>query len=159
MVTPLLQSTFHGVAVDAGLVGHVSFWIVRLWMPSEMLKVLSYSCEAVLTIWMMLDVTLALAANWAVYVQSVAMPTSATLRADGQPVGLPMVDDRLTPAELPPRGAVDLAPEQRPAGHGRLPLAGLVGQLQACVDGVRAVRVERQPVRRAQRFLVRPPPP
>ncbi len=71
-------------------------------MPSEILNVLSYSCEAKLIVEMICDLMADVELNLAVYVQSVAMPIKATFLVVGQPAVDPFVEARFTPAPFPP---------------------------------------------------------
>jgi hypothetical protein len=67
-----------------------------------MLKLSSYCTDAELRIEMMLALADSVELKTAVYVQSVATPTRATFRVEGQPAVDPMLVVRLTPAEFPP---------------------------------------------------------
>lgn len=93
--------TFHGASVLA-VEGQFAELTVRFWIPSEMLKVLSYNWEAVLTWLIILVLTAVSFAKSAVYVQSVAIPIRATFLDVGQPWVEPMVEAKLTAAPLPP---------------------------------------------------------
>lgn len=92
---------FQGASVLA-VEGQLPGLMVRFCRPNEMLNVLSYSCEAVLTWLMILALTAVSLAKSAVYVQSVAMPRSATFPDVGQPDVEPMAAAKSMPALLPP---------------------------------------------------------
>ena len=101
MVTLSLQPTFQGAEVDA-VAGQVASLTVRFNSPRVMLKLSSYWTEAELRIEMTLARADAVELKTAVYVQSVATPTSATFRVEGQPAVDPILVVKLTPAEFPP---------------------------------------------------------
>lgn len=101
MSRPLVQGWFH-IVVLAGVPGQSLGWMVKFCRPSEILKEFSQSADAVFIWRITFSLNVCVELNAAVYVQSVATPTNATLFVDGHPELSPIVLLRLTPPLLPP---------------------------------------------------------
>lgn len=87
---PAEHATFQGTE-SVALSGQAASVIVRLWMASEILKVLSKTSDAVFTMLIRFWRMSSGESNDAVYSQSVAIPNTATLLVVGQPSVLPIL--------------------------------------------------------------------